>query len=363
MKKKNKLEKIEAKVCKITDGLAHKDCPDDCPMNVRRKVRREVPINRISKYKFKINRDNLYVHWVVESGFKFKNGKYNIEKALDKCKFISKKFSIAPNPEDPGNLFSEDPYPESDYEKSDIYGRHNIMELRKCINRINEYKKKGLFVFPIKPKPISVKEAYLPSKEYFGSDIKFKRLKDEIENLIARGVERTNKILNKLRKNHCLYLKDEYKNFDIVGNLWDSIDSSKKEKKFIKQKRELDRLLSEHQPLKRKRIKGMKKPFQFNMSQVLVAREMEIITPKESQVLKFRYNLKDQGTKTLMWIAGLLGKSHTTIRNMENNALKKMKEHMSKIKKSIPIKEPLGREATPKEYKEMYGYYPDLGKK
>lgn len=348
---------IEAKVCKITRGLAHEDCPDDC----QTKERKELPLNRISKkYKLKMPIDNLYVHWVMESGFKSRDGKYDVERALDKCKFISKKFSIAANPEDSGNPFAEDPYSESDYEKIDISERHNIMELRKCINRINGYKKEGAFVFPIEPKPVSVIEAYLPSKEFFGSDIKSKNLNTKIKNLIASGVNKNNKILGKLRKDHHLK-KNKDENLDIVNSQWDWIE---KDKKFIKQTRELDRLFSEQQPLKGRKTIKRPKPFdEFSISLVLAAKEKEIITGEEAGILKYRYGLEDQEVKSLRLIAGWLGISHTNVRNIEIKALKKMKEHIGEIKKSTPIKEPMGRDITEEEYKRRFGHDPDLGKK
>jgi len=325
MKRTNKLGKTMKKFCKLTEGLAHKDCPDNCAKKITKEISKD-RIRILERYKSQINlkkeqRDNLYFFWIMEEGFKseslkykdeqyFEIAEYDEKKAMKECEFIRMKFADEP----------DDPDPE---------GKGDIMKLRDCLKQMRKRKEEGRFSPLIKPKPISEIEAYLPSKEYFGSDIKFKNLRNKIENLIAMGVEPNNEILNKLRKNHCLYLKEEYKNFDIVADLWDSIE---KEKEYIGQTREFNRSFTEQQALKGKRTKERQKPFKLNMFQVKAAQKMGIINKREARILKYRFNLEGNGTKSLYSIARWLGMSHTNVRNIEIKALKKMQAHMGQIK-------------------------------
>jgi len=357
MKRTNKLSKVKKKFCKLTEGLAHKDCPDNCPKKITKEISKD-RIRILERYESQINlkkeqRDNLYFFWVMDEGFKseplkykdikyFEIGEYDEKKAMKECAFIRMKFA-------------------DELDNPDPEGEGDIMKLRDCLRQMRKRKEEGRFVKRINPKPISEIEAYPFGKEFFGSDIKFKRLKDEIEDLIAKDVNKNNKTLRELRKNYHLYKKDENKDFDIVGTLWDWI---KKDKKFIKQERKVNRLFKKQQPLKGRRTIKRPKPFdEFSISLVLAAKEKEIITGEEARILKYRYNLEGNGIRSLRLIAGWLGISHTNVRNIEIKALKKMKEHIREIKKSIPIKEPIGRDITEEEYKRRYGHYPDLGKK
>ncbi len=315
MKRTNKLSKVKKKFCKLTEGLAHKDCPDNCPKKIIKEISKD-RIRILERYESQINlkkeqRDNLYFFWVMDEGFKseplkYKDGKYfeieeyDEKKAMKECTFIRMKFADEP----------DNPNPE---------GEGDIMKLRDCLRQMRKRKKEGRFVTQIEPKPISEIEAYPSSKEIFGSDITYNHLKNKIENLIALNINWNNKILRDLQNKYSRYKKKD------IEAVWDFVE---KDKEFIKQTRKLNRLFSEHQFLKGKRTKEIKKPFKFNMSQVLIARKMKIISPEEARVLRFRYNLEGQGTKSLRLIAGWLEVSHTTVRNIENMALKKMKEHI-----------------------------------
>jgi len=308
MKNTNELEIIEKKFCKLTRGFAHESCPNDCPEKVTIKVAR----NELSKeYKLRISIDRLYVYWVMERGFKSEDGKYAIKKALDKCDVIRQ--AVAKRRTEL-NCFQEN------YE-------HRI--LKKLLKQVkNSLEKSAVEVLKkrtIDPETKSEIETYRSSREFFIdiSNVKFNRLCEKIKDLIILDGKKWNEeISTELSDKFHLYGNDK----EIIKYFWDIQLEEYEEmsRDEIEQLREINKNRS---PSKGAQKKEKEKPFKFNRHNLLLALEKEIINKREARVLKYRFGLDGGGTRSLKLIAGWLGKSHTTIRNIEKGALQKMEDY------------------------------------
>jgi len=273
------------------------------------------------KLTMKMPKKNLEISRIMDNKYKRENGKYNIKKALDECEFIRNSISDKPN--------------------EPLYARENNLEDQLRLQKLLAQVKKSI------EKKI-VKECFPRIKPY-------NRLSNGIENLIVQG-EWNKKNIMELKKSCHLY-GDEGR--EVTKEFHERISKALKPK-VISQLR----LFKKQQPLKGRRTIKRPKPFdKFSISLVLAAKEKEIITGEEARILNYRYGLDDQGIRSLRLIEGWLGISHTSVRNIEIKALKKMKEHIREIEKSTPIKEPIGRDITKEEYKRRFGHYPDFGRK
>lgn len=326
MKDKTKLSKIEKVFCERSGKLAHYGCLVF--------IKRQVPKNRIFETcsfhkKPKTKKEKIYYR--VENKYKLKDGRHDLGKAL-KEKFIRKQApweSHEPDPDDDG-----DP-----------------QKLSKLFYQAKKSIKKRI------------------EKEYFPKAHTFNRLNDKIENLILEGMDLNDKVSRELQRSCSMYggFKKIYGDpKKIIEEKWKKASEEVRAQTEALTPEQMThlRLFKKQQLLKGRRTIKRPKPFdEFSISMVLAAKEKEIITREEARILNYRYGLEGQGTKSLSMIAGLIGVSHTTVRNIENKALKKMKEHMEEIKKYIPIKESIGRDITEEEYKRRFGYYSDLGNK
>lgn len=208
-------------------------------------------------------------------------------------------------------------------------------------------------------------KGYIRAKEIFGN-VKGKRsfnnLWDEIEDLILNEEDpkrHSRRLQRKFHKPKEMIFEKE-KGVPGSKSLIDVISEpfNKMDPEEFRREKELNKSLKSQKPLEARRIKERPKPFdKFNVSLVLAAKEKKIIDNREFRVLKFRYNLECQGTKSLRLIAGWLGISHTTVRNIENRAIKKLEENINLLKK-ISVKKLNRQETTKEKYKKMYGYYP-----
>ena len=308
MKIKSESAMVEREFCKRTDKLAHNRCIE--------KIIRRVPKDKVFELcefhkKLRTKKENIEIYRIMEDKYKAKNGKYKIKEAL-RCKFIAKKICEDPN----------EPYLE-DYQK-----------LGRLLYRVKRQKEKQIL------------------KEIFPRPRTINRLCDEIENLIIQGEHWNKKTLRKLQRSCHLYGDDKEK----IEEDWKRI--SEDFKGITPEQISQLRLFKKHQPLKGRRTIKRPKPFdEFNIYLVLTAKKKGIINGREARILKYRYNLEDQGIKSLRLIAGWLGISHTSVRNIENRALKKLQKNKNEL--MVDINKPKRREATKEEYKRRYGYYPD----
>lgn len=304
MKNTNELEMIEKKFCKLTRGFAHKHCPNDCP----KKVTIKVAGNELSKeYKLRINRDRLYVYWVMEKGFKSEDGKYEVKKAMKECEFIRR--AVYDRVTNSNSL-------QLNYE-------HRI--LKKLLKQVRNSLEKST-VEVIDPEPKSEIEAYRSSREYFAdiSDVRFNRLCEKIEDLIILDGKKWNKEISaELSDKFHLYRNDK----EIIKYFWDS-QLEKYKKMSHDEIEQLREIIKNRSPSKGAKKKEKERPFKFNRHNLLLALEKEIINKREARVLEYRFGLDGGGTRSLRLIAGWLEKSHTTIRNTEKGALQKMEDYM-----------------------------------
>ncbi len=304
MKNTKELEIIEKNFCKLTRGFAHKHCPNNCPKKVTIKV---VGDELSKEYKLRINRDRLYVYWVMERGFKSEDGKYEIKKALRECEFIRQ--AVYDRQTDLNCL-------QENYE-------HRI--LKKLLKQVKNSLGKST-VEVIDPEPKSEVEAYRSSREFFVdiSNVRLNRLCEKIEDLIILDGKKWNEeISTELSNKFHLYGNDK----EIIKYFWDT--QLEKYKKMshdkIEQLREINKKRS---PSRGTQKKEKERTFKFNKYNLLLALEKEIINKREARVLEYRFGLDGGGTRSLRLIAGWLEKSHTTIRNIEKAALQKMEDYM-----------------------------------
>lgn len=303
MKIKSESAMVEREFCKRNDKLANNGCIE--------KVRRVVPKDEIFKVcefhkKLKIKKENLKVFLIVENKYKLENGSYDLKGALE-SKFIRKQVPTEPNMPDENDS--------GDREK-----------LSKLLYRIKKQKEKRIL------------------KEIFPRPRTINRLCDEIENLIIQGEHWNKKTLRKLQRICHLYGDDK----EEIEKYWNRI--SKDFKGMTPEQISQLRLFKKQQPLKGRRTIKRLKPFdEFNIYLVLTAKKKGIINGREARILKYRYNLEDQGTKSLRLIAGWLGISHTSVRNIEKRAIKKLQKNKNEL--MVDINKPKRREATKEEYK------------
>ena len=71
--------------------------------------------------------------------------------------------------------------------------------------------------------------------------------------------------------------------------------------------------------------KSRKKPQWLNCNMLSRLLENGTLNEREARVLKYRYGLDDLGCHSLRAIANWLGVSHTTVKNIEDNASEKLK--------------------------------------
>jgi hypothetical protein len=259
------------------------------------------------EYKLRINRDRLYVYWVMERGFKSEDGKYEINKALRECEFIRQ--AVYDRKTDLNCL-------QENYE-------HRI--LKKLLKQVKNSLEKST-VEVIDPEPKSEVEAYRSSREFFVdiSNVRLNRLCEKIEDLIILDGKKWNEeISTELSNKFHLYGNDK----EIIKYFWDT--QLEKYKKMshdkIEQLREINKNRS---PSRGTQKKEKERTFKFNKYNLLLALEKEIINKREARVLEYRFGLDGGGTRSLRLIAGWLEKSHTTIRNIEKAALQKMEDYM-----------------------------------
>ena len=190
------------------------------------------------------------------------------------------------------------------------------------------------------------------------------RLRDKIENFILEGKDLNNKVSRELQRNCHLY--EEFKKVygdpkKIIEEEWKK--TSEDLNRMTPEEISSLRFFKEQQSSEEKRIKEGPKPFdEFNMSLVLAAKINKLISRKEALILKYRYNLEGHRINSLRLVAGWLGVSHTTVRNAEKRALKRIQGETSFLK-CVRVKKPQRKEMSKEEYKRRFGYYPDLGKK
>lgn len=186
------------------------------------------------------------------------------------------------------------------------------------------------------------------------------RLKDEIENLILEDKDLNNEVSRELQRNCHLY--EEFKKVygdpkKIIEEEWKQTE--KDLKRMTPEELSSLRFFKEQQSSKETRIKEGPKPFdEFNMSLVLAAKINKLISRKEALILKYRYNSEGHRINSLRLVAGWLGVSHTTVKNFEKRALKKIQEKVSSLK-YIKVKRRQRKETSKEEYKRQFGYYPD----
>jgi len=295
MKNINKLEDAEKKFCKLTRGFTHEDCPDDCP----HKVIKKIPENNVpTEYKLRTDRDNLYIYWVMERAFKLEDEKYEIKRAMEECKFIK------------------------------LAGYIKDKTLRKLLTRVgNSLAKNAVKV--IDPEPKSEIEAYRIYKEFYGdiSHETHNTLCSKIRDLMIIEGKKWNKEISRVLQK-ASHLSGEDKK--IIKYWWDWIRSEEYEKMSRNEIDLLREIKKIRGPLKGVRNEERKKPFKFNKYDLSSALKKEIIDTREYMILECRFNLDGKGIRSLRLIAGWLKVSHTTVRNIEIKALKKMQDYYTK---------------------------------
>jgi hypothetical protein len=283
--------------------------------------------------KSKIKKENEEkIFQIMEDKYKLENGKYAIKKALDECEFIRKLISSHPN------------------ESSDakIHNLEDHIKLSKLLYRIKKSKEKQ--------KKAEEKQIL---KRIFYRTKTLNQLYEDIESKILNGEMINNKNYRELIRERHLYgdIKKIYGDpKNIIKEYWNRV--IKDLKRMTPKEIEGLKFLKKQQSIKMRVKKEGPNPFdEFNMDLVLAARLTETINKKEALILKYRYNLKGHRINSLKLIAGWLGVSHTTVRNIEKRALKKIQENKDKLK-LISVRKPERKEISREEYKRRFGYYP-----
>lgn len=311
MKDKTEPTTTEREFCVRTGQLAHTGC--------LKKNTKIVPKDRFYELcefhkKLKISKKNYKIYQIMENKFKGEDGKYNLNKALEECEFIRKK--ICEDPKDPSV--------------------EDKTRLGRLLYRVKKQLEKRLL------------------KELFPKIQTINRLSEEMENLIINDESLNKHTFRTLQRKYGLYGDNK----DKIKKYWER--KSEDINVFTFEGINQLRLFKKQTPPESRRKIERRRPFaEFNLSFVLAAKEKGIINSREVNILKYRYGLDGQGVKSLRLISGWRGISHTTVRNIETKALKKIKDQIEEIKKKVQVNKHRRREISKEEYKEKFGYYPD----
>ena len=293
-------KKVKREFCALTGRVAS----DKCPNTEALEVPIDIAFEECEFHKLKIDPDNLYIYWVIET--KYKSVKLVEENGIEK-EVVEYDYARAMQED---NLIG-----------SNFRGYDAFRKLTNLFNRTKKSVQKST-VRVVNPKPNDIRDMYGSYKAFFPSRQTADRLFSEIRGRIERGQKLDNKISRSLQMN---YRQPKY----IIEDLWDWMlqDYNKlppEEKALLKEFSEL----KGDDPKKSRKLKERERPFPFDLTRIENAKRKGYLDPREARILKYRYGLDGQGTRSLQQIGGWLGISHATVRKIEHQALLKMQEYI-----------------------------------